>query len=334
MREIDLQALIQSIEAEQRAIESLRKTIEADRKERQQSSETDRKERQEAFEADRKERQQSSETDRKERQEAFEADRKARQEMSEKIAKAAEESNRKWDDLRELQIQSIQRMDRSIDKSTEKMEKIAKAAEESNRKWDELRELHVQSIQRMERSVEQSTEESNRKWDELRELQVQSIQRMERSIDKSIAKAVNQIAGLFTTQWGQLVESLVEPGCVEQFRKIGIDISRTMQRIERADPDGRQMEIDVLLVNGKEIVAVEVKAKLKVANVEKHEENLGRFREVFQEYQDKEVLGAVAALSFDSDSDKYAWRRGMFVLKPEQGLVQIANGADFLPKRF
>ena len=244
MREIDLQALIQSIEAEQRAIESLRKTIEADHKAQQKSSDADRKERQEAFEADRKE----------------------RQEMSEKIAKAAEESNRKWDELRELQIQSIQRM--------------------------------------------------------------------ERSIDKSIAKAVNQIAGLFTTQWGQLVESLVEPGCVEQFRKIGIDISRTMQRIERADPDGRQMEIDVLLVNGKEIVAVEVKAKLKVANVEKHEENLGRFREVFHEYQDKEVLGAVAALSFDSDSDKYAWRRGMFVLKPEQGLVQIANGADFLPKRF
>ena len=261
MREIDLQALIQSIEAEQRAIESLRKTIEADHQ--------------------------------------------ARQETAEKIAKAAEESNRKWDELRELQSQSIQRMERSIDQSTENAEKIAKAAEESNRKWDELREL-----------------------------QSQSIQRMERSIDQSIAKAVNQIAGLFTTQWGQLVESLVEPGCVEQFRKIGIDISRTMQRIERADPDGRQMEIDVLLVNGKEIVAVEVKAKLKVVNVEKHEENLGRFREVFHEYQDKEVLGAVAALSFDSDSDKYAWRRGMFVLKPEQGLVQIANGADFLPKRF
>ena len=83
----------------------------------------------------------------------------------------------------------------------------------------------------------------------------------------------------------------------------------------------------MLLANGKEIVAVEVKAKLKVANVEKHEENLGRFREVFHEYRDKEVLGAVAALSFDSDSDKYAWRRGMFVLKPAHGLARIATTA-------
>lgn len=107
-----------------------------------------------------------------------------------------------------------------------------------------------------------------------------------------------------------------------------------MQRIERADTDGRQMGIDVLLVDGKEVAAVEVKAKLKVANVEKHEENLGRFREAFHEYREKEVLGAVAAPSFDSDSDKYAWRRGMFVLKPEDGLARIANGADFLPKRF
>lgn len=39
MREVDLPALIQSIEAEQRAIESLRRTIEADRKERQEAAE-------------------------------------------------------------------------------------------------------------------------------------------------------------------------------------------------------------------------------------------------------------------------------------------------------
>ena len=133
---------------------------------------------------------------------------------------------------------------------------------------------------------------------------------------------------------GALVESLVDPRCVEQFREIGIDISRIMQWIERVDPDGRQMEIDGLLVNGKEVIAVQVKAKLKVANVEKHEEDLRRFREVFPEYRDNEVLGAVVDLSFDSDPDKYAWRRGGFVLKPKQGLVRITNGTDFPPKRF
>lgn len=56
------------------------------------------------------------------------------------------------------------------------------------------------------------------------------------------------------------------------------------------------MEIDVLLVNGKEVFAVEVKAKLKIANVEKHQENLRCFREVFLEYRDNEVLEAVASL--------------------------------------
>ena len=62
-----------------------------------------------------------------------------------------------------------------------------------------------------------------------------------------------------------------------------------MQRIERVDLDGRQVEIDALLVNGKEIVAAEVNAKLKVANMEKHEENLEHFRKVFHECRDKEV---------------------------------------------
>lgn len=64
------------------------------------------------------------------------------------------------------------------------------------------------------------------------------------------------------------------------------------------------------------------------------EESNRKWDDLRELYRDKEVLGAVAALSFDSDSDKYAWRRGMFVLKPAHGLARIANSAGFLPKRF
>lgn len=146
-----------------------------------------------------------------------------------------------------------------------------------------------QGMAKWQESQRKEAEKLKRGWDDFREFQIQSIWRMERSIDQSIDKAVKQIAGLFTTQWEQLVESLVEPGCVEQFREIGIDISRTMQRIERVDLDGRQVEINALLDNGKEVVAAEVNAKLKVANMEKHEGNLEHFRKVFHECRDKEV---------------------------------------------
>lgn len=46
------------------------------------------------------------------------------------------------------------------------------------------------------------------------------------------------------------------------------------------------------------------------------------------------VYGAVAALAFESESDKYAYRRGMFVLKPVEGMAKIVNDDKFQPKAF
>jgi hypothetical protein len=46
------------------------------------------------------------------------------------------------------------------------------------------------------------------------------------------------------------------------------------------------------------------------------------------------VFGALAAIAFDSGSDKYAYRRGLFVLEPDKGFTRIVNDAGFQPKAF
>ncbi len=107
-----------------------------------------------------------------------------------------------------------------------------------------------------------------------------------------------------------------------------------MQRVEGIDGRGRQMEINVLLVNGEEAVAIEVKTTLKVDDVAAHEERLKEFRSVFPEYREKRLLGGVAALRVESSSDKYAYRRGLFVLRLDQGFVRIVNDSDFCPREF
>lgn len=176
-----------------------------------------------------------------------------------------------------------------------------------------------------------------RSIEELRENQremARETDRVFRQSKEETDRAIRQLSGLFSTQWGKLVEALVEPGCVDQFRKRGIAITRSMQRAEGIDSDGRQMEIDVLLVNGKEIVAVEVKTTCKISDVEEQEDKLERFKEAFPEYRDKTVYGAVAGLKFESQSDKYAYRRGLFVLKPLDGLAKIMNDDKFQPKVF
>jgi hypothetical protein len=106
-----------------------------------------------------------------------------------------------------------------------------------------------------------------------REMARETEQAMRQSREETDS-AIRELSSVFTSQCGKLVEAWVEPGCVDQFRNSGIAISRSLQRAEWIDREGRQMEIDVLLINGDEVVAIEVKASLKVGDVEEHEDRL------------------------------------------------------------
>jgi hypothetical protein len=188
----------------------------------------------------------------------------------------------------------------------------------------------VQSIVELRESQRQSLRETERI---LRESHERTEQALTRSREKT-EQSVRDLSGLFSTQWGKLVEALVELSCLDAFVDRGIKIRRSFQRAEGMDSEGRMMEIDVLLANGTEVVAIEVKTTLKTADVEEHEERLERFKDAYPEYREKRVYGGVAALSFDSGSDRYAYKRGLFVLRPDKGLVRIVNDQSFRPKEF
>lgn len=162
---------------------------------------------------------------------------------------------------------------------------------------------------------------------------VKSIQELRES-QRETDQVVSKLAGAFSSQWGALVEALVEPGLVQQFQDRGIPINQTAQRLEGIDEKGKQIEIDVLMVNGDTVVGIEVKSKCKTEDVEDHEDRMSRFKEAFPQYADKGVLGGIAALTFDSDCHRYAFKRGLFVLKPMKGVAQILNDEGFRPKEF
>ena len=86
---------------------------------------------------------------------------------------------------------------------------------------------------------------------------------------KETDKKIKELSNLFTTQWGKLVEALVEPGAVNLFRERGIDVRYTARRIEVEDKKRRKIaEYDLLLVNDKEVVIIEVKTTVKKEDVD------------------------------------------------------------------
>ena len=160
-------------------------------------------------------------------------------------------------------------------------------------------------------------EEANRTMEELKK-QVQET-----------TKAVNNL----TTPLCHFIEEMVEPAVVRLFLERGIDVTQTMSRLKSQRP-GAAMEIDIVAVNGSELVAVECKSRLSKDDVNDFLTRLQRFKVAFPQFREFQVYGAVAGIEIDQGIDAYAYRQGLFVIKQSGETVKIANDDLFQPVGF
>ncbi len=151
---------------------------------------------------------------------------------------------------------------------------------------------------------------------------------------KETGEQIRQLEGLFGSQWGKMLEALVKPGALRLFQDWGVDVHRRYER-SVSQINGRTMELDLLLENGDDVVVVEVKSTLKVADVQEFLVDLDQFLDFFPQHRDKSIYGAVAGLTIDEYADRYAYRQGLFVLSVTgDGLVRILNNDQFRPTDF
>lgn len=164
------------------------------------------------------------------------------------------------------------------------------------------------------------------KFDKMSEETNKKIEKMSAKIEK-VGEHVGGLAG----SWGKFVEGIVAPGGVRMFRGKNIDVKWTSTR-NKVQRDGKEMEIDVLLENDEYVVAIEVKSTLNVEEVNLFLDKLERFKEFFPRFEDHKLLGAVAGVVIDERSDRYAYRKGLFVIAQTGETVQILNDERFQPK--
>jgi hypothetical protein len=155
--------------------------------------------------------------------------------------------------------------------------------------------------------------------------------------DRRAAQADAQMAELrrtvtsLTTRWGRFVEELVEPAVLRLFQARGIDVKEVYPRA-RVRRQGLAMEVDILAVDDTELVVVECKSRLSQDDVDAFLDKLARFKDAFPHYRGFRAYGAVAAIEINEGVDRYAFQRGLFVIRPSGDTVAIANGEDFRPQ--
>lgn len=146
-------------------------------------------------------------------------------------------------------------------------------------------------------------------------------------------KEFNRFEQVFTSQWGKLVESLVEGDLIAILNQYGIEVTGTFQR-RSGRRNGIDYEFDIVAITGSEIVIVEVKTTLCSGDVRHFQKKLHHAKKWMPEYSDKKVYGAVAFLTEDSGASKMAEKNGLFVIRATGDSASIMNSPCFVPKNW
>ena len=165
-----------------------------------------------------------------------------------------------------------------------------------------------------------------------------AIQRLTESQDetrlaiKELTKNVNDLTtrvgevltGFSTVgnRFGELVELLVVPGLRRAINKYNNhDFKRSIANksfyyIGRNGQKQQIAEVDLLLTDGTEIMAVEVKATLRRDYVDNHLKRLKKLREFAKEtkLENKQLYGAIVGVYIDNDARKLAEKNGLYII--------------------
>ncbi|MBN3035587.1 MAG: hypothetical protein JW861_08365 [Bacteroidales bacterium] len=150
---------------------------------------------------------------------------------------------------------------------------------------------------------------------------------------KETDRKLRELHGLFTSQWGKMIESLVEGDLIRLLNERGISVMQTSERIT-GNYRGTSYEFDILAENGSEVVIVEVKTTLKPADVKEFIYKLSQARTWMSKLKDQTVYGAIAYLRADAGSKKMAENQGLFVIRAAGNSASIVNAPEFRPKVF
>ena len=190
-------------------------------------------------------------------------------------------------------------------------------AEHDNISWEEIKALFAETDRKFQ-ETDRKFQETDRKFQET---------------DRKLDKRFNELYGLFSSQWGRLVESLVEGDLVHILQERGIEVEQTARRV-KGSHKGKSYEFDIIARNGTEVVAVEVKTTLKPKHIYEFLDKMDSFKTWVEEYAPNTVYGAVAFLQADAGAEQMAENKGLFVIRATGDSAAIVNKADFVPREF
>ncbi len=228
-------------------------------------------------------------------------------------------------------------IDRRMEESRLESQRREKEAERRGKEID----LQMKETDRQMKETDRQMKETDRQMKETDRRMKETDRRMEESRlesrrrEKETDRRLKKLDELFTSQWGKLIESLVEGDLVRLLKRRGITVDKTLVRREYIEVPGKPLaEFDLIACNGNETVVIEVKTTLRVEDVDHFLKSMKLFRTAMPRFQNDIIYGGVAYINVVGSADKYAQKKKLFAIKATGSSASIINAEDFEPQTF
>ena len=178
-------------------------------------------------------------------------------------------------------------------------------------------------------------QETDKKFQETDMLQKENASQIKKMLaeQKRLDQKSRDLEHLFTSKWGELVETLVEGKLIELLNERDIPVNQTTRRYE-VKHNNKKYEFDIIAINGTDVVIVEVKTTLSVKYVKEFIEKMSIIKEILPIYTPFNIQAAIAYINHHEQAEKYAQSKGLLTIKATGDSAFITNPKEFKPKRW
>ena len=177
-----------------------------------------------------------------------------------------------------------------------------------------------QAIWALLREIAESQKETDRR--------MQETDRRMKETDKKIGDLGNR--------FGELAEHLVAPNIKEKFKSLNLIFEYVSRDHILGDYSGnRYAEIDIILENYEMVMAIEVKSKPDINDVNKHISRMEILRARMEILNDKRKLrGSIAGAIMTNDVRNYIHKKGFYSIEQSGDTVKINEPEGFTPREW
>jgi len=178
-------------------------------------------------------------------------------------------------------------------------------------------------VKKTKKTAKKTVKKSAKKttWDDI-QAGFEKIEKAQEEAWKAIRETQKNVGGL-NNSLGSMVEHILTPDLPQKFKKFGYSFTRIATYSYTA---GVWAQIDGMLENGTQAMAVEVKLRLRQIDIDDHIDRMEKIRKFADEHGDKrKFIGAIAAIITDEATKNYALKQGLFVIEPSGEDVKVTK---------